>query len=85
MGGLIDLKTNLRSFHNGGGYTLLDGSNYKPTKEVPVPDGFKGLKYGRDLPGGGSSNQPYVTSPISNGLGFNTPDFFLRQGALQSD
>jgi hypothetical protein len=44
MGGLIDLKTNLRSFHNGGGYTLLDGSNYKPTKEVPVPDGFKGLK-----------------------------------------
>jgi len=84
MGGLIDLKTNLRSFHNGGGYTLLDGSNYKPTKEVPVPDGFKGLKYGRDLPGGGSSNQPYVTSPISNGLGFNTPDFFLRQGALQS-
>jgi hypothetical protein len=84
MGGLIDLKTNLRSFYKGGGYTLLDGSNYKPTKEVPIPDGFKGLKYGRDLPGGGSSNQPYVTSPISNGLGFNTPDFFLRQGALQS-
>lgn len=84
MGGLIDLKTNLRSFYNGGGYTLLDGSNYKPTKEVPTPDGFRGLKYGRDLPGGGSSNQPYVTSPISNGLGFNTPDFFLRQGALQS-
>lgn len=84
MGGLIDLKTNLRSFYNGGGYTLLDGSNYKPTKEVPTPDGFRGLKYGRDLPGGGSSNQPYITSPISNGLGFNTPDFFLRQGALQS-
>jgi hypothetical protein len=84
MGGLIDLKTNLRSFYNGGGYTLLDGSNYKPTKDVPTPDGFRGLKYGRDLPGGGSSNQPYVTSPISNGLGFNTPDFFLRQGALQS-
>jgi hypothetical protein len=82
--GLIDLKTNLRSFYNGGGYTLLDGSNYKPSQEVTVPEGFKGLKYGRDLPGGGSSDLPDVVSPISNGISTNTPDFFLRQGALQS-
>lgn len=82
--GLVDLKTNLRSFYNGGGYTLLDGSNYKPTQEVTVPEGFRGLKYGRDLPGGGSSNLPDIVSPISNGISTNTPDFFLRQGALQS-
>jgi hypothetical protein len=45
---------------------------------------LKSLKYGYDRPGGGSSNQPYIVTPIPDGLTANGPDFLLRQGALQS-
>jgi hypothetical protein len=44
---------------------------------------LKSLKYGYDRPGGGSSNQPYIVTPIPDGLTFNGPDFLLRKGALQ--
>lgn len=45
---------------------------------------LKSLKYGYDRPGGGSSNQPYIVTPIPDGYTANGPDFLLRQGALQS-
>jgi hypothetical protein len=45
---------------------------------------LKSLKYGYDRPGGGSSNQPYIVTPIPDGLTANGPDFLLRQGALRS-
>jgi hypothetical protein len=45
---------------------------------------LKSLKYGNDRPGGGSSNQPYIVTPIPDGLTANGPDFLLRQGALQA-
>jgi len=44
---------------------------------------FKSLKYGKDRPGGGSSNQPYIKTPIAQVPEFlsslNT-DFILRGG-----
>ena len=45
---------------------------------------LKSLKYGNDRPGNGSSNQPYIVTPIPDGLTANGPDFLLRQGALQA-
>lgn len=45
---------------------------------------LKSLKYGYDRPGGGSSNQPYIVTPIPDGLTANGPDFLLRQGSLQA-
>lgn len=45
---------------------------------------LKSLKYGYDRPGGGSSNQPYIVTPIPDGLTANGPDFLLRQGSLRS-
>jgi hypothetical protein len=51
---------------------------------VNLKTDLKSLKYGYDRPGGGSSNQPYIVTPIPDGLTANGPDFLLRQGALQS-
>ena len=51
---------------------------------VNLKTDLKSLKYGRDRKGGGSSNQPYITTPIPDGLTANGPDFLLRQGALQA-
>lgn len=51
---------------------------------VNLKTDLKSLKYGRDRKGGGSSNQPYITTPIPDGLTYNGPDFLLRQGALQA-
>lgn len=51
---------------------------------VNLKTDLKSLKYGRDRPGGGSSNQPYITTPIPDGLTANGPDFLLRQGALKA-
>ena len=51
---------------------------------VNLKTDLKSLKYGRDRPGGGSSNQPYITTPIPDGLTANGPDFLLRQGALRA-
>ena len=54
---------------------------------IDLHTNLKDLKYGQDTPGGGSSNQPYIKSPISvdasstlyNYLG---SDFLLRGGVL---
>ena len=51
---------------------------------VNLKTNLKSLKYGNDRPGGGSSNQPYIVTPIPDGLTANGPDFLLRQGALQA-
>lgn len=51
---------------------------------VDLKTDLKSLKYGRDRPGGGSSNQPYIVTPIPDGLTPNSPDFLLRQGALKA-
>ena len=53
-------------------------------KLVELKTNLKSLKYGGDRPGGGSSNQPYIVTPIPNDLTPNSPDFLLRQGALQA-
>jgi hypothetical protein len=53
-------------------------------KLVNLKTNLKSLKYGNDRPGGGSSNQPYIVTPIPDGLTNNSPDFLLRQGALQA-
>jgi len=45
---------------------------------------FKSLKFGKDRPGGGSSNQPYIKKPIKED--FKNPafysDFLIRGGIL---
>jgi hypothetical protein len=51
---------------------------------VNLKTDLKSLKYGNDRPGGGSSGQPYITTPIPDGLTSNGPDFLLRQGALKA-
>jgi hypothetical protein len=51
---------------------------------IDLKTDLKSLRYGRDRKGGGSSNQPYITTPIPDDLTANGPDFLLRQGALQA-
>jgi len=51
---------------------------------VDLKTNLKSLRYGNDRPGGGSSGQPYITTPIPDGLTANGPDFLLRQGALEA-
>ena len=43
---------------------------------------LKSLGYGDDRPGGASNNQPYIQTPIPEGIGVNSPDFLLRNGIL---
>jgi hypothetical protein len=43
---------------------------------------LKSLKYGNDQRGGGSSNQPYIVTPIPDGFADTSPDFILRNGYL---
>ena len=53
---------------------------------VNLTTNLKSLRYGKDVVGGGSSNQPYVTSKIPNSLDdvgrTGGPDFLLRGGTL---
>jgi hypothetical protein len=49
---------------------------------INLKTNLKGLKYGRDQQGGGSSNQPYIKSPIPDGYAPKSPDFLLRNGYL---
>ena len=51
---------------------------------IDLKTDLKSLRYGKDKQGGGSSNQPYIVTPIPDGLTVNGPDFLLRKGALQS-
>jgi hypothetical protein len=43
---------------------------------------LKSLGYGKDRKGGGSSNQPYIQTPIPDGDAPSSPDFLLRNGYL---
>jgi hypothetical protein len=49
---------------------------------IDLKTDLKSLKYGSDQRGGGSSNQPYVTTPIPDGFAPSSPDFLLRNGYL---
>jgi hypothetical protein len=49
---------------------------------IDLKTDLKSLKYGNDQRGGGSSNQPYVTTPIPDGFAPSSPDFLLRNGYL---
>ena len=44
--------------------------------------GQTSIPYGDDTKGGGSSNQPYIKSPIPDALTANSSDFILRGGLL---
>jgi hypothetical protein len=44
--------------------------------------GQKSIPYGNDTKGGGSSNQPYIKSPIPDELTANPSDYILRGGFL---
>ena len=46
--------------------------------------GQKSIPYGDDTKGGGSSNQPYIKSPIPDELTSQNPDFLLRGGLLNN-
>ncbi len=45
---------------------------------------LKSLGYGDDRPGGASSNQPYIQTPIPEERALNSPDFLLRNGYLNA-
>jgi hypothetical protein len=46
--------------------------------------GQKSIPYGDDTKGGGSSNQPYIKSPIPEELTANPSDYILRGGLLNN-
>jgi hypothetical protein len=46
--------------------------------------GQTSIPYGNDTKGGGSSNQPYIKSPIPEALTPQNPDFLLRGGLLNN-
>ena len=49
---------------------------------IDLKTNLKSLKYGNDQKGGGSSNQPYIVTPIPDGFSETAPDFLLRNGYL---
>ena len=49
---------------------------------IDLKTDLKSLRYGHDQRGGGSSNQPYVVTPIPDGFAPTSPDFLLRNGYL---
>lgn len=49
---------------------------------IDLKTDLKSLKYGNDQRGGGSSNQPYITTLIPDGFAPSSPDFLLRNGYL---
>jgi hypothetical protein len=53
---------------------------------IDLKTNLKSLGYGSDRPDGGSSNQPYIVSPIPDGEALRTiaPDFLLRNGYLNT-
>jgi len=71
--GLINLVTNLPDFYYYNSKGQQGGlGNFSA----------KSLRYGHDRKGGGSSNQPYITTPIPDGEAPSSPDFLLRNGYL---
>lgn len=52
---------------------------------VDLKTNLKSLRFGNDRPGGGSSNQPYITKNIPDGIGSNSGiDFIVRGGILKA-
>jgi hypothetical protein len=49
---------------------------------IDLKTNLKSLRYGNDQRGGGSSNQPYIVTPIPDGYADTAPDFLLRNGYL---
>jgi hypothetical protein len=49
---------------------------------IDLKTDLKSLKFGKDRPRGGSSNQPYVQKDIPEGDPIQSPDFLLRNGFL---
>jgi hypothetical protein len=49
---------------------------------IDLKTDLKSVGYGSDRPGGASSNQPYIQSPIPEGRELTSPDFLLRNGYL---
>jgi hypothetical protein len=49
---------------------------------INLKTNLKSLGYGNDQRGGGSSNQPYIVTPIPDGYAPTSPDFLLRNGYL---
>jgi hypothetical protein len=49
---------------------------------IDLKTNLKSLKYGNDKQGGGSSNQPYIVTPIPDGYAPKAQDFLLRDGRL---
>jgi len=51
---------------------------------IDLKTNLKSLRYGNDQRGGGSSNQPYIVTPIPDGFAPTAPDFLLRNGYLNT-
>lgn len=52
---------------------------------INLKSNLKNLGFGKDRPGGGSSSEPYIVSPIpKNSQDLIGPDFLLRENALKN-
>jgi len=51
---------------------------------IDLKTDLKSLRYGNDRFNGGSSGQPFITTPIPDNYIGSRPDFLLRQGALDT-
>lgn len=84
--GLIRLLKDLNTFYQDNPFSQqFNGGSSNATPPVAVAQGSfdqKSIKYGKDRFGGGSSNQPYITTPIPEDYQGNTADFILRGGIL---
>lgn len=87
--GLINLLTDLNSFYQNNPYSeQYNGGSQFATPPVAIAKGSfdqKSLKYGEDRQGGGSSNEPYITTSIPDGYIGSSPDFILRGGILNPE
>ena len=87
--GLINLLTDLNSFYQNNPYSeqYNGGSQYATPPAAIAKGSFdqKSLKYGDDRQGGGSSNEPYITTSIPDGYVGTSPDFILRGGILNPE
>jgi hypothetical protein len=86
--GLLKLLTDLKEFYGVSPSSLKyrGGSQYATPPSIIYKGTLdpKNLSYGKDRFNGGSSNQPYIVTPIPDSLTPATPDFVLRQGELSA-
>lgn len=64
---------------NPGKFKYYNGG--KGSTSTPLVFGQKTIPFGKDRPGGGDSNQPYIISSIPNGITNNGIDFLNRGGS----